>query len=190
MLIMMIDDEGNHFLFPLTKKIWRFFGLDFSSSFFEMTQSWFLSKYLKICLRFLGVFFKNWLEIWYSLNLMVSSLSMSKVSKKWVVTSYLVSPLILESWASSSTSPTQPSMASRTEIIKKNYTLFGSDSLREVIDIDSSTEFSELSGDFFAFIISTWFEGIDFFDGDDSIMIVIHESDERSGEVFIPYMLR
>jgi len=64
--------------------------------------------------------------------------------------------------------------------------LFWGDSLREIVDVNSSTEFSEFSGDFFALIFITWFEGIDFLDGDDSIMIVIHESDERSGEVLIP----
>lgn len=76
-------------------------------------------------------------------------------------------------------------MASSTEIIEI-VTLFWGDSLREVVEVDSSSEFFELSGDFFPLIISTWFEGVDFFDSDDSIMILIHESDERSGKVLVP----
>jgi len=94
--------------------VWRFFGFDFSNSLVEITQSWFLSKYLKICLKFFGVLVKNWFEMWYSLKLMSPSLSISKAPKNCSVTSVLSRTLMFSSWASDSTSPIHFSMALRT----------------------------------------------------------------------------
>jgi hypothetical protein len=37
--LKLMLDYSNHFLFPLTRKVWMFLGFDFSSSFDEITQS-------------------------------------------------------------------------------------------------------------------------------------------------------
>jgi hypothetical protein len=37
--LKLMLDYSNHFLFPLTRKVWMLLGFDFSSSFDEITQS-------------------------------------------------------------------------------------------------------------------------------------------------------
>lgn len=161
-----------------------FFGFDFSSSFCEMTQSWFLSKYLKMDLRFFGVLFKNWLEMWYSENLMFSSLLMSKASKNLAEISPLGIAAMFLSWERVLTSPTHFSILFKTENYKK-CTKFGSKILSEVIDVYSSSEFSEGSVDFLSIIVVTWSKGLDLFGVNNSVVVKIHQSDERFVEVFI-----
>lgn len=106
----------HHFLFPLTRKVWMNCGLEFFNSFSEILQSWFLSKYLNICLKFFGVFFKNWFEMWYSDHLIYLSLSISKASNIFVAISALEVALMVSSCESESTSPTHFSTELRTNI--------------------------------------------------------------------------
>lgn len=80
LMVWGFNGEVHHLRFPVPRKSMRCLGLHFWISLWAIFQLWSLSKNLKICLRFLGCFLRNWVEMWYSAHLTSLSLSKSKAS--------------------------------------------------------------------------------------------------------------
>lgn len=63
-------------------------------------------------------------------------------------------------------------------------THLGSQEIRKFVEISSAAILSELSHEFFTLILRAGVEIFHFFESEDSILIVIDDSEEGFGEVF------